>query len=142
MTCWITIELPGLTDELVVDLRRHADLAGAPFSFVRSKHPGRKRGYSAHVLLDDLEEDPSIASETLDSPAGWPQPEDVRAWLARAMEFLGRWAPQQRFSFQAGWYDRSVPTVPTIEIDLAAFLSMISAGELVADQRYDVNTTS
>jgi hypothetical protein len=90
--------------------------------------------------MEDLREDPSIASETIDYPEGWPQDAAVREWLERAASFLGDNAPEQRFTFQAGWGDNERPKTNG-EIELAAFVEMIAAGQLRADRRYAVRRT-
>ena len=141
MTCFIRIELPGLNDDLAPALSRRADVAGVPLLFLPGQHPFTKRGRQPSVTLNDLDEDPSIASETLDHPSGWPQSPEVRRWLTRTIEFLASSAPNQRFTFQAGWDDFAVPTVALIETELSEFIASISSGALIADQRYEVRTS-
>lgn len=134
----IRIEMPGLTEAVAIELGRRADLLGAPFTFVPPRRAGRLAAERpARVVMVDLREEPDIASETLDHPEGWPQSDEVRQWLERATHFLGDNAPQQRFTFQAGWGDNQRPTTKG-EIDLGAFLGLIAAGQLRADERYAV----
>lgn len=137
----IVIEMPGLTRAVAIDFDRRAQLAGAPFAFF----PPRPGGWlaaerPARVVMEDLREDPSIASETLDHPDGWPQSDEVRQWLARAARFLGHGSPEQRFTLQAGWGDNE-RQAPDSEIELAAFVEMIAAGRLRADEQYAVHAT-
>ena len=137
MSSSIEVTLPGLTREAAVELDRRADLAGLPLAFVPPRPAGRFRASRpALVELQDLREDPSIASETLDHPEGWPQDDSVREWLERAVRFLGECAPEDRFMFRAGWGDS--PPGSTIDTNLTTFLAKISAGELRSDQLYDV----
>ena len=84
----------------------------------------------------DLRDDPSVASEALDHPEGWPQDRDVREWMRRAMTFLGENAPEGRFAFQAGWLDHQREF--QAEVSLETFLDVIATGGLRADQEYRV----
>ena len=137
MSLFIEIELPGLTREVAIDLDRRADLAGAPFSFVTPRAPTRWRAARrAYVGMEDLREDPSIGSETLDHPEGWPKDNHVRAWLEQAIRFLGTNAPEQRFTFHAGWPEHRATSTQTL--DLADFLELIVSGRIRSAQRYDV----
>ena len=86
-----------------------------------------------------LDEDPSIASESLDYPEGWPANEEVRQWLVRAIGFLGRIAPDGHFTFRAGWHDTPPRTAPPTDLD--TLLGRIARGELRADELYEVRAT-
>jgi hypothetical protein len=88
----VGIELASLDDAEAARLNRMAELVGLPLRFVR-RAGLRRREVPPHVALEDLESDPSIASETLDNPAEWPQSHDVRKWLGRMMSFLVEHAP-------------------------------------------------
>jgi hypothetical protein len=90
--------------------------------------------------MENLREDPSLASETLDHPGGWPQDVATRQWLVRAMRFLGENAPERKFTFHAGWPEQR-PT-STTEIELTTFLEIVAAGRMGADELYDVRTRS
>src|SRR4051794_17000979 len=136
MSCTIDIRLPGLTRDAAEDLARRADLAGAPFTFLRVWRRGflwRKREVAVRAELVDPENDPSIASDSLDFEDGWPHDPDVRVWLGRAMRFLGENAPGGGFAFHAGWTEHENPQ--TVSLDLAAFLRRIAGGSLRSSER-------
>jgi hypothetical protein len=142
MSCTIVIRLPGLTRAVAEDLARRADLAGAPFAFIRVRRHGFLWRHEDVVLsagLVDLADDPSIASESLDFEQGWPQDPDVREWLDRAMRFLGEHAPAGAFAFHAGWTEHQNPE--TVAIGLDAFLERIASGGLKSNELYDVGRT-
>jgi hypothetical protein len=143
MSMEIQIRLPGLTPELATELDRRAELAGAPFEFHQSRRFGvvRKVELGPAVELQDLRDDPSIGSESLDFAEGWPQDPAVREWLLQAMRFLGEHAPERRFAFQAGWIEH-FPAEAKVESALAAFLELIAAGRLRSRELYDVRVES
>jgi hypothetical protein len=143
MSMDIQISLPGLTRELAIELDRRADLEGAAFRFHPSRRSGtfRKVDLGPAVELEDLRDDPSIGSESLDFAEGWPRDPAVREWLLQAMRFLGENAPEGRFAFQAGWIER-VPAEVEVEVTLAAFLERIAAGRLRSRELYDVRVES
>jgi hypothetical protein len=89
--------------------------------------------------MTDLREEPSIASETLDHPDGWPDDMVVREWLQRAMRFLGENAPERHFTFHAGWPEQRATSIA--QMDLESFLETIAAGGLQTNQRYEVRST-
>lgn len=137
----IEIEMPGVTRVAASELDRRADLAGMPFTFIPPRPAKRWASERpSRVVMEDLREDPSIASETLDHPEGWPEDAAVRQWLEQAARFLGDNAPEQRFSFRAGWGDNQRPTSDG-ETELADFLEMVAAGRLRADDRYTIRST-
>jgi hypothetical protein len=80
--------------------------------------------------MDDLRDDPSIASRVLDHPEGWPQAEQVREWLVGVVRFLAEHAPECRFTFRAGWGDHQRDGA--LDRDIGAFLGSIAAGALWA----------
>lgn len=143
MSMEIRIGLPGLTREVAIELARRAELAGAPFEFHPSRRLGivRKVEVGPAVEMQDLREDPSIGSESLDFAEGWPQDPTVREWLLQAMRFLAEHAPERRFAFQAGWIEH-FPAEAEVEITLAAFLALIAAGRLRSRELYDVRVES
>lgn len=137
MSLTVKILLPGLTSAVATDLDRAADLADVPLHFVPPKPATRwRRAREAHVSLEDLREEPSLASETLDHPDGYPQSAEVRTWLRRALFFLAEHAPAQRFSFRAGWSD--YPSRGTTAIDVDSFFELLDRGALRSDATYDV----
>lgn len=137
MSLTVEIRLPGLTSGIAIELDREADLAGVPLQFVPPKPATRwRRAREAHVSLEDLREDPSLASETLDHPDGYPQSPEVRAWLRRALFFLAEHAPERRFSFRAGWSD--YPSRGTAAIEVNSFFELLERGALRSDATYDV----
>jgi hypothetical protein len=137
----IDIELPGLTRDSAIALDRAADLAGTPLEFRGPRKGGRIRGpRPASVVMRDLRDDPSIASEALDHSEGWPQAQPVREWLIRVARFLAEHAPEGGFRFRAGWGDHQPSGV--VELDIDAFLDAIAAGELQADRLYEVRARS
>ena len=78
--------MPGLTDELVVDLNRRVDVAGAPFAFVASWQSRFTKNYEPAVVdMGDLEEQ-AVHRVGDGRPPGPRRPhgEDVRLWLARS----------------------------------------------------------
>jgi len=86
------IQVPGLTQEAARELDRRADLAGLPLLFIPPRPQTRWRAARrAHVEMTDLRDDPSVASEALDHPDGWPQDRDVRERMRRA---IGENAPE------------------------------------------------
>jgi hypothetical protein len=89
------------------------------------------------VDLVDLDDDPSVASETLDHPAGWPQDEAVRSWLENAVHFLATEVPGGRFSFQAGWPEQLLSAA--VEVSADQLIGMIRRGDLHAGTRYVVD---
>ena len=140
MSCAIVIDVPGLTLDLAEELDRRADLECVPLRFVAESRTGLARMRVARhplVALQDLREDPSIASDTADSEFAWPISPEVRRWLTDAVRFLGAVAPEGRFSFHAGWTEHWDPS-RTLELTCEEFLAMIAAGSLRSDERYHV----
>ena len=89
--------------------------------------------------MEHLREDPSLASETLDHPGGWPENGEVCDWLLRAFAFLGEHAPEGRFAFRAGWGDNS--RAGAVGLTLAELLRRVRAAELRADELYEVDAS-
>ena len=135
------IGLPGLTAELAATLDRQADLEGAPFRFTTGRPAGRRRRPEPPgVMLVALRDDPSLASETLDSEHRWPQDPAVRDWLIRAAAFLGRHAPEGTFSLFSGWIEHRAESTVTLTLD--EFIECIREGRLRSDEQYEVRATS
>jgi hypothetical protein len=138
MSLTISLRVPGLTEESAHSLSRAATLEGAPFTAVWSRggHLPRPRAGRWTIAMHDLDSDPSVASETLDHPDGWPEAPSVRDWLARAFAFLVAQAPESRFSVSAGWGDHG--SGERIAVSAEALLELVNAGRLRADVTYDV----
>lgn len=130
MSLTITIT-SQLADQDGVALARAADLAGMPFRFepARRRQPGR-------ILLLDLDQDPSIGSETLDNSAAWPQSEDVQAWLERALRWLGENVPDGAFILHAGWTEHN--PVRREQLTLDELLDHVRGGLLSTTVEYEV----
>jgi hypothetical protein len=137
VTCLVQVELSGLTDAAAEAI----DAAAAAHDVPVRAWPGRRGGMLRRarrpsVEIVDRDADPSIASETLDNPDGWPRDAVVAALLREALAFVGAMAPEGRFMFQAGWGDRDVSE--RIELGLADLLGLLDSAALVADTCYEV----
>jgi hypothetical protein len=135
MSFSVVIDIPELTEQSALAMGRKANTAGAPFRVVAQRSGSLfRRRQSWAIGFVDLEDDPSVASETLDHPSGWPQDEAVRRWLENAMRFLVTEAPGGRLSFQAGWPEQISSSTAQASAD--QFVEMTRAGDLQAGVRY------
>lgn len=137
MSLSVEIDIPGLNEHSALALDRKANTSGAPFvAPVRRSGSRFERRRSWVIDFVDLHDDPSVGSETLDHPDGWPRDKAVRVWLANAMRFLAAEVPERRFSFQAGWPEQL--SSATADVSSDQFVELICSGDLKAGTRYVV----